>query len=208
MLKKFVLGPVSANCYCLINDSGECAVVDPGDASNRLVDFIKENGSELKYILLTHGHFDHIDGVAFLKESFPNAKIAIHEADEMCLCDDNLSLARGFGLPSKTNLRADIILHDGDILPFGDDNITVIHTPGHTIGGVTYKYKDMLFTGDTLFCRSLGRTDFPGGDYGEICASIRRLYALSGDYIVYPGHDRESTLNDERNLNPYVRGTK
>ncbi len=207
MIKTFVAGPVSANCYILKDDAtGDVAVIDCGECTKEIADALK--GDTVKYILLTHGHFDHINGVYELKRLHPEAKIAIHSLDAQCLGDDLLSLGRGFGIACNEKAEADIQLYDNDTLKFGDGEITVLHTPGHTTGGVTYKYKNFLFTGDTLFCRSVGRTDFPGGSFPVLHASVHRLFSLEGDYKVFPGHEGTSTLEIERKLNPYIKWSK
>lgn len=207
MIKTFAAGPVSADTYILKDDiTGDTAVIDCGECTDEIADALK--GENVKYILLTHGHFDHINGVYELKKLFPEARIAIHSLDAVCLSDDLLSLGRGFGIACNEKCEADIILYDNDTLPFADSEIKVLHTPGHTKGGVTYAYKNNLFTGDTLFCRSVGRTDFPGGSFPVLHASVVRLFELEGDYKVYPGHDNPTTLEIERKLNPYIKWRK
>lgn len=207
MVKTYVAGPVSANCYILKDDiSGEVAVIDCGEFTSEIKNAL--DGENVRYILLTHGHFDHINGIYEMKKYHPEAQIAIHSLDAECLSDDLLSLGRGFGIPCGEKCEADIQLYDNDVLDFGDDVITVLHTPGHTSGGVTYKYKNFLFTGDTLFNRSVGRTDFPGGSFPVLHASVYRLFCLEGDYKIYAGHEGTSTLEIERKLNPYIKWSK
>lgn len=207
IIKTIPLGPIEANTYIVIDEeSGSAAIIDAGDCNKKLLaDLSDDRIKKVEYILLTHGHFDHIDGVAELKKHFPDAKIAIHEADAACLSDDSLSLARGFGRLFRGKAKADIILHDGDILSFGKKEIKVIHTPGHTKGGVTYMIDDHLFTGDTLFYLSIGRTDFPGGSYETLNDSVCRLFDMEGEFTVYPGHDRKTSLDFERKNNRFVR---
>lgn len=208
-IKSLPLGPVQANTYIITEETGHTAVIDAGDCNERLLSLLRDEKIEsVDYILLTHGHFDHIDGVAALKKHFPDAKIAIHAEDAPMLCDDLLSLAAGFGLYLKGKTSADIILSDGVILPFGKSEIKVIHTPGHTKGSVTYMIDECLFTGDTLFYLSVGRTDFPGGSYDEINSSCCRLFDLSGEFTVYPGHDIKTNLNFERQNNRFVNWSK
>lgn len=195
----------TANCYFVFDDkTNEGFLVDPGAYTKRHEEYIKSHCKCLKYILLTHGHFDHISGVKQFRDAF-DAKVVIHEKDEACLRDSIKSLGISQGL-SSPGIKADITVTDGDELNFNDAKIKVIHTPGHTKGGVCYMIDDMLFTGDTLFKGTVGRTDFPGGSMKEIVASVNRVGSLSGDYKVYPGHEGETTLNFERNNNPYMRG--
>lgn len=209
IIKSLPLGPVQANTYILTDEGGHCAVIDAGDCNEQLLSLLRdENIKSVDYILLTHGHFDHIDGVAELKKQYPDAKIAIHSEDAPMLGDDLLSLAAGFGLHLKSKITADILLSDGDSLPFGTGEIKVIHTPGHTKGSVTYMIDGCLFTGDTLFYLSVGRTDFPGGSYETINSSCCRLFDLTGDFTVYPGHDIKTNLNFERQNNRFVNWSK
>lgn len=207
IIKSIPLGPIEANTYIVIDEeSGSTAIIDAGDCNKKLFALLDDDRiKNVEYILLTHGHFDHIDGVAELKKHFPDAKIGIHESDADCLGDDSLSLARGFGRLFSKKAKADIILHDGDILPLGNKEINVIHTPGHTRGGVTYMISDCLFTGDTLFYLSVGRTDFPGGSYEVLNNSVCRLFDIDGEFTVYPGHDRKTSLDYERINNRFVR---
>ncbi len=207
IVQSLPLGPVMANTYILSSESnGYGAVIDVGECNESLLSHMSTAGiKDLKYILLTHGHFDHIDGVYDLKNHFPSALVCIHENDAKCLEDDLLSLARGFGMSAREKVKPDKILHDGDVLPFGTECFTVIHTPGHTKGGVTYMIDNCLFTGDTLFRSSVGRTDFPGGNFSEIDKSVNRLFDLPGDFNVYPGHGAPTTLDYERHNNMYVK---
>ena len=194
-----------ANCYLVCHEeTKEAFLVDPGAYGARQSEYIKSQGVNLRYILLTHGHYDHIMGVRQFKEDF-GAEVVIHENDEECLISPIKSLAITHAL-NFPKTEADICLKDGNRLAFGGTEIEVIHTPGHTKGSVCYKIGDMLFTGDTLFKGTVGRTDFPGGSYKEIIESVNRLGALVGDYKVYPGHEGVTTLENERRNNPYMEG--
>lgn len=210
LVKTVASGAVEANTHVIIDcESGDAAVVDSGECTPELIGILSdERIKKLRYILLTHGHFDHIGGVPEIKRRYPDADVVIHEKDEKCLSDDLLSLARGFGLPPQEKTKADIILKGGERLAFGGGEIEAIHTPGHTKGGVTYRLGNRLFTGDTLFYLSIGRTDFPGGSYEEINDSIIRLFSLGGDYTVYAGHGQNTTLDFERKNNSFVRWDK
>lgn len=203
-----ILGPVSANTYIVTDEqSGETAIVDAGDFNEDLKNLI--GNKKVKYILLTHGHFDHILGVYDLKQ-YTNANIAIHELDADCLSDEQKSLCAWERPGIQKPVSADILLHDGDTLTLGQTQIKVMHTPGHTRGGVCYIIeKDrIIFSGDTLFCLTAGRTDFDGGSAQELMASLIKLRALNGDYTVYTGHNRSTTLEFERTHNRYMRRMK
>lgn len=197
-----------ANCY-LVTDQAtkESFLVDPGAYGKRQSEYIRSQGIErLSYILLTHGHYDHIMGAAEFKEDF-GGEVVIHQNDEAMLSNDfkSLFIFSGNG-SSYPHVKADKIVGDGDILPFSGGDIRVIHTPGHTKGCVCYCLDRLLFTGDTLFNMSIGRTDFPGGSYKQLLSSLKKLSELQGDFRVLPGHEEETTLERERQNNPAMRG--
>lgn len=200
-IKTFSLGEFGANCYIVTDDDNVTAVIDPGQESEEL--FAELEKYNVKYILLTHGHFDHIMGACAVKEK-TNAPVYIHPADEKMLSDSVLSLAEACGAGEQRSVCADVLIQDGDIIDFAGGT-QVLHTPGHTPGSVCYKTGNIIFTGDTIFCRTVGRTDFPGGSMEDMIKSVDRLQALPGDYILYPGHNRSTTMEDERNHNRYIR---
>lgn len=191
------VGPIGTNCYLLIDEETQkAAVIDPGDEVPRILSVIEKEGVEVSYILLTHGHYDHTTGVPELHKAIPEAKIYIHTADA------NGAGSQLFPLSEKVE---DLNYYDeGDTLLLGNLKIHVMHTPGHSPGSVTLRVRNVLFTGDTMFSRSCGRTDLPGGSYEQIMQSLKRLGELNGDYHVCPGHDRTCTLNLERQCNPFL----
>lgn len=200
-VKSACIGRLGNNCYLLTDaESGKSALVDCTDASEEMLDLI--GNADLEYILLTHGHFDHIGGVKEIKDKF-NAEIVISNEDAGMLSSSRLSLAAFCGA-YHNNADADITVGDGDIIKLGNTEIKVIATPGHTKGGVCYIADDVIFTGDTLFFCSCGRTDFPGGSFSEIKESLNLLASFDKNYKLYPGHDRETTLDFEKQNNPYM----
>lgn len=207
-IKNLILGPLQANAYIITDlDTNECAVIDPGEYNEELINAVKDKN--VKYIMLTHGHFDHILGVHALKE-LTCAKVAVHTEDADCLKDGRKSLAFSSGLFSQHSAQADILLNDGGKLMLGNTEFTVMHTPGHTKGGVCYiiESEKIIFTGDTLFSLTAGRTDFEGGSFEELMNSLEKIARLDGDYKVYTGHNRSTTLDFERQHNRYLRRIK
>ena len=196
-VKVLQVGPIGTNCYILEDEKARAAaIIDPGDEAGRILQVIEADGVDVKYILLTHGHYDHTTAVPQLHKALPQAEIYIHRADA------NGAGSQLFPLAGQI---PDLKFYDeGDTLALGDMTIQVLHTPGHSKGSVTLKVGDVLFCGDTLFAGSCGRTDLAGGSYAEIMASLKKLGQLPGDYHVCPGHDVTSTLERERRSNPFL----
>lgn len=204
-IKQFTLGPVNTNCYILINkETKECVVFDPGDKTREFVELFEVEGYTIKGILLTHGHFDHIGGVATLVEVY-NAPVYAMEAERELLGNCGLNLSQNFG--PDIWLDDFIGLKDQEVIEVAGFEIKAIGTPGHTIGGGCYYVEEesIIFTGDTLFAGCIGRTDFPTGNGPTLVKSIReKLFTLPGDTIVYPGHMDATTISHELQHNPLV----
>ena len=206
MLQCVTVGSYATNCYILIDDETKDAlVVDCGmfDAAFRRA-MAALGVRELKYILLTHGHFDHVCGVKDLQDAY-GGRICIHTADAECLFDPEQSLSSQVVYAPQPPCAADLLLEEGSRLPFGGGEITVMHTPGHTKGSVCFFYQDMMFSGDTLFYLSMGRTDMPGGSTRQLFASLRRIGQLPGEYDIFPGHGEPTLLSFEKQNNRYLR---
>jgi glyoxylase-like metal-dependent hydrolase (beta-lactamase superfamily II) len=197
IIKTIPAGIYEANCYLLVDeDTKECGIIDPGGDAKRLENIIKSLNAKPKYIILTHGHFDHVGGVIELINTF-NIPYYISEIDEKYMEKDNSV----FG----TLPKASGYLKDGDNVKLGDDVIRVIETPGHTEGGLCFLVNDKLFTGDTLFQGSVGRSDFIGGNAIKLINSIKtKLLPLGDEIEVYPGHGEASTIGYEKRSNPFL----
>jgi hydroxyacylglutathione hydrolase len=199
------VGMLEENCYLYAcPETREAVIIDPGDEPERILQTIQDLQLVPKYIINTHGHFDHILAIDAVSEVYP-VPLAIHPADVPLYTD--ASVAAMFGLPSPLVKRQpDILLKEGDRISFGSLTLEVIHTPGHTPGGVCLISRPYcVFSGDTLFLRGIGRTDLPGGNYEQIIKSIReKLYVLDDDLVVFPGHGESTTIIEEKHENPFV----
>ena len=203
ILNKFTLGMFASNCYILgSKESKECIIVDCGDKSQEVVDYIKSNNLIVKYIINTHGHLDHIMGNNLLKKEF-NAPLCIHSLDEKMLSNPLLN-GSSFYSCDFISEKADILLKDADSIQIENLKLIVMHTPGHSEGSICLLSDNYVLTGDTLFQLGIGRTDLPGGSENEILNSIKnKLFQLDNKMKVYPGHGNPTTIGYEKQNNPF-----
>ncbi len=197
------VGMLQANCYLVAEAGGDAVVIDPGAEAERIIEAVRSRDLKVKHILLTHVHFDHMQAAADVAAA-TGADILAPEGDWPALTDPQLSLCHMMPGGGSQTLSAAGKLRDGEVVEAGKLRLTVLHTPGHTPGSCCFLCGDVLFTGDTLFRGSVGRTDFPGGSYDALKRSLDRLAALPGDYTLLPGHDDATTLAEERAGNPYM----
>jgi glyoxylase-like metal-dependent hydrolase (beta-lactamase superfamily II) len=210
-IERIPVGALEANCYLIIcPQTREALLVDPGAEPERILAAVSASGARVKMVLHTHGHFDHIGATEAVLAALPEAPpLVAHPADAYLYDADQRALGEMFGYPLPETLATpEMTLADGQTLEVGTLRITVLHTPGHTPGSICLLVGDDCLSGDTLFRRGIGRTDLLGGDEEAIYASIAtRLYPLPGETRVYPGHGETTTIDDERRLNPFVRGS-
>lgn len=205
IIKTLAVGPIVANCYILgCEETKEAVVVDPGDETGKILMSLADSGLKVKYIINTHGHFDHVGGNKKLKDA-TGADILIHPLDAPML--DQLSAsAANWGLSADDSPPPDRTVEEGDEISFGNITLKVIHTPGHTPGGVSFHTNGYVFVGDTLFESSIGRTDFPGGSFETLISSIKnKLFTLEDDVQVFTGHGPATTIGREKQFNPFLR---
>jgi glyoxylase-like metal-dependent hydrolase (beta-lactamase superfamily II) len=202
ILKKLVVGRFASNCYIVGSESdNEGMIIDPGASTKQILSDVEELGLNIRIIVLTHGHMDHIGGVKGVKEA-TGAEVAIHADDARFLRRMSLSTVYNLSFPSPP----DRLLGDGDSIDIGDLRFTVLHTPGHSPGGICLLGHGILFSGDTLFNYGIGRTDFPGGSHQQLMNNINtKLMILPDDTVVYPGHGPDTTIGNERRGNPFLR---
>jgi len=203
-IKALQVGELGTNCYLVSDDYGNTAIIDPGDDFEMIADALA--GLTPKAILLTHGHFDHTGAVNALKRAY-GCEVTVSVHDEEMLSDNVKNVAYLVGATPEP-ITAENLIDDGDRVKVGDLEFEVIATPGHTKGCVTYKIEDKLFTGDTLFRGTVGRCDLYGANPVKLIRSLQRLAELEGDYEVFAGHDRKTTLEYERQTNHYLRTKK
>ncbi len=204
ILHKLTVGPIMANCFIVgCQKTKKAAVIDPGDETDKILMALAQSSLTVKYILNTHGHFDHVGGNKKLKDA-TGAELCIHPLDAPMLKHLSESAAR-WGLSTDDSPAPDRTLEEGDTITFGQVTFRVIHTPGHTPGGISLSTDGFVFVGDTLFAGSIGRTDFPGGDYGTLISSIQqKLFPLPDTVRVLCGHGPETTIGIEKYSNPFA----
>lgn len=205
IIKTLAVGPIMANCYIVgCENTKQAAVIDPGDDTDKILMALADAKLTLKYILNTHGHFDHVGGNRRMKDA-TGAELLIHAEDASMLASLPQAAA-SFGLSADSSPPPDKTIDEGDTIIFGDITFNVLHTPGHSPGGVSFHADSVVFVGDTLFAGSIGRTDFAGGDFNTLIASIKnKLIPLGDDVTVYTGHGPTTTIGQEKRSNPFLQ---
>jgi glyoxylase-like metal-dependent hydrolase (beta-lactamase superfamily II) len=204
IIKELVVGPLMANCFiCGCSKTKEAVVIDPGGDADTILLSLAESKLKVKYIINTHGHFDHVSANGKMKDA-TGADILIHPLDAPML-EKLSSNAAFFGVSVENSPPCDQTLEEDDTVSFGDITLKVIHTPGHTPGGISLYTNGIVFVGDTLFAGSIGRTDFPGGDFNTLISSIKtKLFNMEDDIRVFSGHGPETSIGVEKRHNPFV----
>lgn len=203
-IRSFAVMPFDENCYVVSDDTGEGVVIDPGGMAKEILAYIREKKLSIRAVLDTHGHCDHIGANDAIRDE-TGAPLYIHKADAPMLSDMRLNLSAFMGFKALSR-PAEHLLSEGDKISFGQSELEVIHTPGHTVGGVCFVGDGVVFTGDTLFAGSIGRSDFPGGSEVELIGNIKKkLLALPDEMKVYSGHGPSSEIGWERQCNPYLQ---
>ncbi len=203
ILNTLVVGPIRSNCYIVgCERTREAAVIDPGGDADRILVTLAKDKLRCVYIINTHGHFDHSADNKRLKE-VTGAQLLIHRADAPMILHQSMT-GGAWGIHVGNSPPPDRYLGEGDIITFGDISLKVLHTPGHSPGGISLVTDKIVFVGDTLFAGSIGRTDFPGGDYEGLLRNVRKkVFTLGDDVVVYPGHGPKTTVGRERKTNPF-----
>ncbi len=204
-ITKYMTGPLQVNTYFAYDEeTNKGFMVDPGGYDKRITDEVNSLGVELEYIILTHGHGDHIGGVEQFKADFPNAKVIAHDLEREMLQDARINSSMEIFMRPIT-IEADKYVRDRESLKVGNMELTFLHTPGHTKGGMCISVNNVIFSGDTIFRFSIGRTDFYGGDFRTLINSIKdRLFYFPDDTVLLPGHMGASTIGEEKRGNPFV----
>lgn len=205
IIEQLSLGPIQANCFILgCEESHEAVVIDPGDEGDKILMALARKSLKATKIINTHGHFDHVGANRRIKE-VTGAELLIHRLDAPMLAQLAAN-ASAWGMRADNSPAPDQEIEDGDTITFGTISLEVIHTPGHTRGGISLYGQKSVFVGDTLFAGSIGRTDFPGGDFDTLISSIQqKLFVLPEETKVYPGHMGSTTIGVEKRTNPFCR---
>ena len=206
IIEKIRVGELGTNCYVFGDSSTkEVAVVDPADDGEIILELINKNKYKVKYIILTHGHFDHIGAVEFIKAQ-TEAPVLVHRIDSELIEDPEKNLSiMGFTAGGAIRTKADKLLEDNSEMPLGNSLFKIIHTPGHTLGSMCVFYQNSLFSGDTLFKETVGRTDLPHSNHSQMLKSIKKLMNLNDDVNVFPGHGDSSVMGHEKRYNPFMK---
>jgi glyoxylase-like metal-dependent hydrolase (beta-lactamase superfamily II) len=204
IIETLPVGPIMANCFIVgCKETSQAVVIDPGDEADKILQTVADLNLTVKTIINTHGHFDHVSANKAINQA-TGAPILIHALDAPMLQKISASAAN-WGLSADNSPPPDRTIDDGDTITFGNMTLNVIHTPGHTPGGVSLHTDGIVFVGDALFAGSIGRTDFPGGDFATLKSSIQdKLFALGDDIQVYTGHGPQTTIGHEKQFNPFV----
>jgi hydroxyacylglutathione hydrolase len=205
IIKNIVVGPLEVNCYIIgCEETKEAAIIDPGDNADEIISIIEKEGLNPKFIINTHAHFDHIGAVKTIQDYF-KIDFILHK-DDLFLVENASEQATSFGLKPISKPEVNKHVNNGEEITLGNKSITVIHTPGHSPGCVCYYSDNNVFVGDTLFAGSVGRTDLPGGSHETLINSIKeRLFSLGDNTIVHPGHGPSTTIENEKEHNPFLK---
>jgi hydroxyacylglutathione hydrolase len=203
-VETFIVGPIEVNCYIVTcKKTNKAAVIDPGDNAADILKVVRSRSLDIEYILLTHGHFDHLGGVARIKKA-TNATVLMNK-DDQYMVETAAQQAKLFGLPVPGEFDVDRFVDESDIIEIGNLKASILTTPGHSKGSVCYLFDKSVFVGDTLFYGGVGRTDLEGGSFEQLVHSIKsKLFTLSDDVKVYCGHGPSTTIGREKKYNPFI----